>query len=177
MHTPRNCRARSSDLVAHVLALGLLRAFLPQVLKVFARHHWTGLDIALDQQGGLEACHHLGSRTAKRFLAKFNAKPRKVLRAALPALADFGPDMPLPRAILDAPGADAAAAGADDDLRGEADRGEKDNEDDFVTKNNKRREAMEEFWITHGSPLWILIILRVLLEPLFFVSCSILSSR
>ena len=91
--------------VAHLLALGLLRAFLPQVLKVFARHHWTGLDIALDQQGALESCSRLMSRTTKRFLDfRSDSSAPAPPRVDVAALAYLAEEAPQP--IADNPAAD-----------------------------------------------------------------------
>ena len=56
------------QLVAQYLALGLIKAFLPNMLHVYARHHWTGAEIAVEQQGLLEACHGLFRRTYRRFV-------------------------------------------------------------------------------------------------------------
>ena len=128
----------SKDAVAHLLALGLLRAFLPQVLRVFARHHWTGLDISCDQQGALESCHHLFSRTVKRFLATFGTNkpgPARVKLHALDALAGAAPVPLMDDPELADPGApefDGNAAAP------EHDAGDKDNEDDFVKTKTRR---------------------------------------
>ena len=58
--------------LAHFLACGLTKAFLPQVLFVFKSHHWTGLSIAVGQQGALECCHGLGTKTVKKFLTNIS---------------------------------------------------------------------------------------------------------
>jgi len=151
--------------IAHFLAVGLLKAFLPQTLRLYARHHWTGLDVALDQQGALESCHSLFSRTTRRFLDALGHKWTKTIRQVpLQQLLALGrDDMPLP--LADAPDADQQDVRSAPEVVPDVtkDAG-KPSETEWAKENTKRRTMMADFW--SAGPLWILIILRSALEPL-----------
>ena len=62
-----NFRNVDKHVVAHFMAVALMRVFLPTILLVYKRWKWSGFHIAVDQQGGVDSCHRLFSRTVKRF--------------------------------------------------------------------------------------------------------------
>eukprot|EP00971_Amphidinium_carterae_P348593 6490581-Amphidinium_carterae.2 len=62
----------SRDDVAAMLSTTLIYIFLRSKPSVFARHRWTGMDIAIDELGRLECCHGLLCRTYARFLKKLD---------------------------------------------------------------------------------------------------------
>eukprot|EP00971_Amphidinium_carterae_P343627 6483489-Amphidinium_carterae.2 len=59
--------------ISLMLATTLAYIFLRSKPSVFARHRWTGIDIALDELGRLQCCHGLLSSTYARFLSSFRA--------------------------------------------------------------------------------------------------------
>jgi len=148
--------------IARMFSMGMLRAFLPMVLRLYAKHHWTGLELALDQQGSLESCHYLFSRTVKRFLDHFGASaPKTQLRVPLRAILGTVDGGPLPLQDSEAPKESEGAAEAKT-----ADPGAKDKPDDteWAKVNAVRRSAMRAFW--EGRPLWYLVVMRIALEPI-----------
>ena len=153
--------------IVHFLAVSLLKAFVPLVLKLFAVHHWTGLDIALDQQGALEACHYLFSRAAKRYLLK-NVAAKKDWRRPVAELFGLG-DAARPVPVEDVPLAELAPVDPDPVVEPAGEPADpaiqpQKSETDWAAVNAKRRQVMTEFW--SSSPLWLLVILRLILEPL-----------
>ena len=59
-------------LVIHYFACGFIKGFLSSLFHLYSKHHWTGYDEALDEQCLLEACHHMCSRTARKFVLKYS---------------------------------------------------------------------------------------------------------
>ena len=41
-------------------------------LRVSSEHHWTGVEVAVEQQAAMDCCHHLFQRTLKRYLEAKN---------------------------------------------------------------------------------------------------------
>ena len=153
--------AHGKKVIARMFAMGMLVAFLPQVLWLYARHHWTGLEKALDQQGSLESCHCLFSRTTKRFLNSFGASaPKRTLQQPLRSLLDVVDGTALP--VKDADDG-AHAAGADADVH-DPQAAEKLDDQEWAKVNSARRTVMREFW--QARPLWLLIVFRMAFEPI-----------
>ena len=156
----------NKPLLAHYFALGMLKAFLPCILKMAARHHWTGFDVAVDQQGGMEACHGLFSRTTRRFLETFEkGKParRSTANSSGTIVAAVFANQPLPiqdyGLVEDAECNDPAAAPAANATA----HVEKATDVDWVKENIQRRSEMQDFWIT--CPLGRLNVIRLFYEP------------
>ena len=96
--------------IAHVFACALVKTFVNEAFVVHAPHHWVGFDRAVDQQGGLEACHSLARRTMKRFLGiKGSVGTGKVARSGLPLAVLDGAQAPVP--LQDAPAPDQPLPG------------------------------------------------------------------
>ena len=75
--------------ISHVFACAMIKTFLSLAFQVHASHHWTGYDVATDQQGGLESCHGFCRRTARRFLmATSGSKTRTTPRPDLLRMLD-----------------------------------------------------------------------------------------
>jgi len=129
--------------IAPFLALGLLKAFVPTVLNLFAVHHWSGLELAVDQMGCLEACRYLMSRTTARFIAYYGttvAKDKLIVPTAnLAAL--LAPELPIPLADLPAQEPnDAHDTPLDPQLAARV--GDKPGEDTWVKMNDTSRRHM-----------------------------------
>jgi hypothetical protein len=145
----------------------MVKGFLGKTLVLYASHHWTGFDAAIDQQGGLDACHMLCRRTVQRFLEAKDGKsgrrdaPPKPDMAHLAALEG---DAPMPALADDAP-ALAAAGGPQPGEPGKAiPEGVPvpANLVDWATVNSQRRQVVREHWT--AVPLRMLILVRMMVE-------------
>jgi len=145
----------TKKLVIHYLACSMVRGFLPGLLHLYSRHHWTGFECAVDEQAALDCCHGLATRTAKRYcLAK--ASPR----AGRLAIANAAPGaLPLPAGHQPVP-IEGDSASANTPRGG----GDKNAEPTGPDENEQRRVDMKEFW--SRPVLWVLLLLRILFDPL-----------
>ena len=149
--------------VAQFFAVGFIKAFVSEQFNVCALHHWTGYDVAMDQQAGMVACHGLMRRCIRRYLAQFERKQKATSNKsnAVGAIDDTA----TPLAITD--GADAAAASASASAgasHGAAAESDAKTADDWAQVNEKRREEVRVFW--QGDPLWRLKLARRVMQPI-----------
>ena len=153
--------------IATVFANCMLKAFLPKTLRIFAVHHWTGFDACVDQQGGMESCHYLASRTVKRFIAKF-PKPKKTQTVRKHDLALLDDDAPAPAPLHDAEPVGVAGAAQEGNVGGGVDPAMKSNilkgPDQWAEENKNVRAVTETFW--EQKPLWHLVLARKTFTPI-----------
>ena len=148
---------RDEDVVEHVV-LGLLAALAASSPPVYARHRWTGADIATDWLGLLEACHRLGSSTYMRFAASYSSGAMRASlllcgerlshydTASLSELADADNDVS-PHGGVDAPAAPNNPG-----------------EIDWAKVNAEDRRHGVKFWAS--KPMGCLVRQRLVLEPM-----------
>jgi len=155
------------DVVADVFAGAMLKALLPSILKLFATHHWTGFDIAVDQCGGMDCCHRLGRRTAKRWLSYFDTKQSQAKPTATQATRLPLEGGPAPKPLQDQQPPGGGVEPKTEDIHVEdpvARAAGLKKEEDWAAVNSKRREEVEQYW--SSDPLWFMIICRMVFTPL-----------
>ena len=153
---------REEDVPSHLVA-GLLAALADCAPPVYARHRWTGADIATDALGILEVCHKLGSTTYMRFAASYASGALKSsLLLAGKRLAAYTPEV-LP-SIADV---DLGAEGQEDPAHVAEGRDGASNPaagTEWAKVNAEDRKLGVRFWM--NDPLGDLCRQRLLLEPL-----------
>ena len=163
-------------MVAHIFSCVMVKLFLPATLVLYAMHHWTGYNVSLDQQGGLDACHGLMQRTVKRFLARGGKSVDRATQGKGGQKKNLAvPDGNEPVPIADAAPGAAAGAGGDGGKTDEswaagdptASGSGPKTDQDWAEVNSKRREETKAFWET--SPFWMIVICRVILQPIFLL--------
>ena len=148
---------------------GLSIAFTSSQLRIYPRHRWVGMDLAVDEQGIMEACHRLLSTVYARFAASFQKGARRAqLERAARRLRYYSPREDL--GIEDiAPGQDDAidgqADGAAGDHAAQGQGGQADDIASWAVINERCRRAATKF-IFEGVPLAFLLKARLVMEPL-----------
>ena len=162
-------------LVTAKLVSGLCYALVGKKPALWARHRWTGCELAVEELGVMESIHQLLSTSYMRFLQKIE-KPRPALpgadaaqQAAAPLEAALDRAGDQPQALATA-GDDAAAAASarpevgDPLLPADASNDPEQGAGSFAVVNAVNRSKAQS-WL-RGRPLDHLYTMRLTMEPL-----------
>ena len=162
--------APSKTSVAATLEAGLCHALLNKKPHPWARHRWTGFELALDELALLESIHKLLSTSYKRLIVKMSRPQRSVASGPGPSaaegLAPPGPSFEANRRDPElAPLSEVAGIRQlEGDGPGPASSGQPEEGAGFAEQNAAdRRKAAE--WLS-SNPVNHLYCMRVTLEPL-----------